>query len=496
MKGAVTASTQAAADAGAAILRAGGNAADAAVAAGLATCVADPCNTGLGGYGGYLVVQRPGEAARCVQFPLCARQDDTPESLAAPGPDTGPGCSTLPQVVAGLARALEEFGTLSWAAACAPAIALAREGVLANATNTRALGDQRDAPFVAECFVIETGPSGVLRFRQPLLARTLEAMAAHGAGWFYDGPLAGIAERAWRDAGFALDAREWRRGGEAVRTVPAATYEAHGIRLHAGPLGLSGSACLFATFAAAARIAREASIVQPEGLAALAGAMAAIWQHRFAHNDFTRVGIDAWIEAALADRDAGRQGVAEAAHTAHLNAVDGEGMLAALTFTHGPAWFGGRWALPGSGVVMNGGMHNFRRAAPVRDGARWLGASNMAPTIADDGRGGRVALGCPGARRIPSNVAMVLARRYLAGEPLQAAVSGGRLHAEGRDRVFWEVDRLPPETREALQPRFGRVDPEDSRNYFGPLSALGIDAAGAVELALDDRDWRAYGARA
>jgi gamma-glutamyltranspeptidase / glutathione hydrolase len=374
--------------------------------------------------------------------------------------------------------------------------ALAHDGVLANATNTRALEEHHGAAFEEECFFVENGKSGSMRFRQPLLARTLEQMAAQGAEWFYRGPLAAVAERAWHDAGLTLGAEAWRSGGEGVRTVAAASYEVGGIRLNSGPLGLSGSACLFATFEGAARIARETVITQPEGLAALAGAMASLWQHRFAHNDFTAVPIEAWIEAALANRDAGRAGVVEAAHTAHLNACDADGMMAALTFTHGPAWFGGRWALPGTGVVMNGGMHNFRRSAPVRDGERLLGASNMAPTLADDGRGGRVALGCPGARRIPSNIAMVLARRYLAGESLQDAVSGGRLHAEGRERVTWEDARLPHGTYAALQTRFAKVEPEDSRNYFGPLSALGIDAAGAIELALDDRDWRAFGARA
>ena len=96
------------------------------------------------------------------------------------------------------------------------------------------------------------------------------------------------------------------------------------------------------------------------------------------------------------------------AHTAHVNAVDREGMLAALTFTHGPAWFGGRWAIAGSGVVMNGGMHNFGRSAPVRHGSCRFGVSNMTPTIATNGR--------VGLSRIPPRISSSLCIRKPAAE--------------------------------------------------------------------------------
>lgn len=497
MNGAVTASTQAAADAGASILAGGGNAADAAVAAALATCVADPCNTGLAGYGGYMVVQRPGEAAICVQFPLCAPSNATPEGLARTYPEAGPGCSSVPNVVPGLARALADFGGRSWAEVSAPAITLARDGVVANATNTRAFARNRERAFVSECFVLEEGGPGMpgLRFRQPRLARTLEFMATQGPEWFWQGPLGELAQRAWLAQGRDVPEADWRDPGEAVQVVPAASFEAHGVRIQAAPLGLSGSACVFATFAAAARIAREESLSAAAGLARLAAAMASLWQYRFAMpsgNDFAGIDLDRWIDAALSTPAAARAGPVESAHTAHLNAVDAEGMIAALTFTHGPNWFGGRWALGDSGVIMNAGMPNFTRAAPLRRGARLFGVSNMTPCIATDAAGARVAVGCPGARRIPSNIALVLARHLIAGDGLQAAVSGGRLHAESSDLVTFEEERLGPDTRRALGARFARVEAEDSENYYGPLTALAIAASGAVEAAVDDRVWEGF----
>jgi len=141
-------------------------------------------------------------------------------------------------------------------------------------------------------------------------------------------------------------------------------------------------------------------------------------------------------------------------------------------------------------------MANFARAAPLRRGTRLFGVSNMTPVIATSATAGRVAVGCPGARRIPSNIALVLARRFLAGEGLQAAVSGGRFHAEAPGLVSFEEDRLGPAARTALEARFTRVEPEDSENYFGPLTAIGSTSAGEIHTAVDDRVWQGFRAPA
>lgn len=496
MRGAVTASTQDAADAGAAILARGGNAVDATVAAALATCVADPCNTGIGGYGGYMLVHARDGSARCVQFPLCAPSNAAADSLRHAYPDAGPACSSVPNVVPGLALALAELGSLSWAEVSAPAIALAHDGVQANPTNQAAFARNRDQAFVGECFVLEERASA-LRFRQPRLARTLERMAEHGPEWFSRGPLGEIAQKAWRAAGADVPEGDWREPGDAAQVVAAAQFEAGGIRMRAAPLGLSGSACVFAMVAAAARIG--ASFATPSGMAQLAAATASIWQYRFAMpsgNDFSEVDIAAWVEAALAAPPAARTAEAEIAHTAHLNVIDGGGTLAALTFTQGPQWFGGRWALGDSGVVMNAGMQNFARSAPLRRGKRLFGVSNMTPTSASDAAGERVAVGCPGARRIPANVALVLARRFIAAQGLQAAVSAARFHAEGSGLVTFEEDRGEAGTRAELERHFARVEAEDDGNYFGPLTALGVSPSGEIRAAVDDRSWEGFSAYA
>ena len=500
MGGAVTASSQEAADAGVRVLRAGGNAVDAAIAAAFAACVADPSNVGLGGYGGFMVVGRRGESARCVQFPLCAPSRTAPDGLARQYPDFGPACSSVPNVVAGLGRAARDFATLPWPTLLQPAIDLAHDGVVANTPTRRALELCRGLPFVAECFVLNedgVGRDARLGFRQPALAATLETLAERGPEWFYDGPLARSAQHALHDAGSDTSLDDWLRRDDAIETVPAATFECEGLRICAPPLGLTGSACLFAMYAAASRVHAGLGLTHETAIAELAAAMASIWQYRFSTssgNDFSRVDVARWVDDALAYGIESRV-APDVSHTAHLNAVDGNGTLAALSFTHGHAPFGGRWAIPASGVVMNAGMHNFTGSAAVRRNGRWLGVSNMTPTIADDTAGNRLAIGCPGARRIPSNVAMALAWHRLAGCNLQQAVSAGRVHAEDRTRVSCEIGRLGPARTQALRRRFAVVEDETGESYYGPLTAVCIAPTG-IELALDDRLFGGFGGRA
>jgi gamma-glutamyltranspeptidase/glutathione hydrolase len=499
MSGAITASSQEAADAGVSVLRAGGNAVDAAVAAALATCVADPSNVGLGGYGGFMLVAPRGAPARCIAFPLCAPASLSPDTLTREYPSSGPPCSSVPNVVAGIGRAAREFGTLPWATLVEPAIALARNGVTANMTTRRALDLCRGLPFVAECFLLHEEPTGretALTFRQPALAATLASLAERGPDWFYEGPLGGTAQRAAQEAGSNTSLDDWRRYDEAVQSTLAPTFECNGLRMFAAPLDLSGSPCLFAMFAAASRASTREGLIVGSALADLAHAMASVWQYRFAApsgNELSDVDITEWVDRALkCDRQTSL--APRISHTAHLNAVDGDGTMVALTFTHGHAPFGGRWAIPASGVIMNAGMHNFTASPVVEHNGRVFGVSNMTPTIAVDDEDVSIAIGCPGARRIPSNIAMALAWHRLAGYGLQQAVSAGRVHAEDHARVSCETARLGGARAEALRRRFRVVEDETGESYYGPLTAIRY-APTQIEIGLDDRLFKGFGAR-
>jgi gamma-glutamyltranspeptidase/glutathione hydrolase len=486
---AVSASSSSAAEAGISILRQGGNAVDAAVATALASCIADCCNTGIGGYGGHMLVAPPGEAAVSIDFNMwvpAAHADRRPVG-------GGPRASVVPNVVAGLDRALAAMGTMSWAEVTAPAIALCADGVEANRTLQAAFAQVAGADFLAECFEIEPSASGEkasgFRFRQPALARTLEQMAARGPAWFYNGPIGSRAVAAMRAAGSDVTEAEWREAPQAVTIAQAPSMRIGEAVVYSTPLGTTGSLCMFGTLAAGAALAREQTLDSPEGITAWVSQIASMWSYRFGAPDGNRVsvdGLEGWIERAFASNM--RAAIPKSTgHTCHLNTLDGDGMMAAVTLTHGPAWFGTRWAVPESSVVVNAGAHLLAGVAPVLVGLRAYAVTNMAPTIVRPGDGAALAVGCPGARRIPTILGVVLARHLFGGDDLQAAVSRGRFHAESRDLATVEAGRADASVVAALRKRFATVEEEGVEQYFGPFTGIRREAGGAISLGLDDR---------
>src|ERR671919_609108 len=146
--GMVAAKTPGAAAAGADVLRRGGNAVDAAVTTAFTAGVVEPWMNGIGG-GGYMVVQASDEAPTVVSYPMVAPAGARPEMfpLSGAGSDAelfgwpavvdsanvwGYRSVAVPGTVAGLALALERWGTMTLADAIAPAVRLAREGFVAD----------------------------------------------------------------------------------------------------------------------------------------------------------------------------------------------------------------------------------------------------------------------------------------------------------------------------------------------------------------------------
>src|SRR5262249_31309317 len=142
--GIVVAQYRAAAEVGAAMLRSGGNAGDAAGVAAFALSALEPWNSGLGGIG-YMLVQRPSAAAQVIEFGAVSPRKLDPAAFPLTGKGggelfawpqveddrniRGPLSIAVPGSVDGYGFALERFGSLPWAQVIEPAIALAEAGL-------------------------------------------------------------------------------------------------------------------------------------------------------------------------------------------------------------------------------------------------------------------------------------------------------------------------------------------------------------------------------
>ena len=207
--GVVSAADPRAAEAGAQMLRQGGNAADAAVATAIALTVVEPQSSGLGG-GGFFTIH-DAKTGRMVTIdgretgPAAAlptrflRPDGTP---MAHGEAIWGGRSVgVPGTVALAARVHERWGKLPWAALFAPAIRLARGGWTISPRFARLLEARADmvaASANARVFLRADGtplPVGT-RLSNPALADTLDAIASGGPDAFYRGPIAAQIARA------------------------------------------------------------------------------------------------------------------------------------------------------------------------------------------------------------------------------------------------------------------------------------------------------------
>lgn len=458
-----------AATAGNAVLAAGGNAVDAAVAAALVVGVTALPSTGIGGYGGHLVLARPDGTTAAIDFNTTAPAAATAEMFRADAAGRVEGNAHLhgwlsvgvPGVLAGLQLALDKHGTKRFADLVAPAARKARDGFpvtrgVAAAVRASAALFARD-PGSAKLYLKNGEPlAGGDTFRNPDLAALLDGLAAKGrADDFYTGrPAAAIAAAFRRHGGLVTEAD--LAAYRAVEVAPLA-LEWRGKTVHTPPPTAGGLTVLQTLAALKALGWDRLDPADPATTRAKVEALRVAWTDRFRLlGDPRRVEVPvarlsseqyaadtaARVRAALR---AGRpvEGASDgrsAGGTIHLSAVDRTGLTVALTFTHGES-FGSRVTVDGLGLTLGHGVSRFDprpgRANSVGPGKRPL--HNMCPTVVTADGKPLLAVGATGGRRIPNSVFDVLAYRVGAGLSLAEAVKAPRVHTEGDAVVTLEV---------------------------------------------------------
>jgi gamma-glutamyltranspeptidase/glutathione hydrolase len=454
-RGMVVSQSRAAAEAGVAILDAGGTAADAAVGAAFALAAMEPWNSGLGGIG-FAQLAAPGQPVRTLDFGPVAPAGLDPARFPLTGamkqdlfawPEVegdrnihGPLSFVIPSAVAGYAALHEAHGRLPAADVLAPAIALARRGLpqdwfttlkVANAAAVLRLYPESARLYLPGGLPPVAPYQGMPGFfRLGALPATLERLSHAGLRDFYEGEIAAAIAADVREMGGLLT--EADLAGCRARFLPAVAAPWRDRTLH-----LSNGLTATPTFRRVLALMEGADWSGAEPSAA--------W-----HLALARA-----LHAAYAERLAGlgeAEPRAAESCTTHLTVCDADGMMVAMTTTLLSS-MGSRVVLPRSGVLMNNGVMWFdpRPGTPnaMAPGKRPL--TNMSPVIATDASGRPdLALGASGGRRILAAVFQMLS--YVAGFGMDPEVAARhpRLDVSGPEGVTADR-RLPAATLAALQ---------------------------------------------
>jgi gamma-glutamyltranspeptidase/glutathione hydrolase len=459
-KGMVVSQVKAAAEAGVAMLEAGGTALDAAAATAFALAALEPWNSGLGGIG-FALVHKAGEReAKVVDFgpvsPAGLRPELFPlgegmsEHLFA-WPNVvdernvhGPLSFVIPSAPAGYAALHAMGGRLPWKDVLAPAIALAKAGLPADWFGAMKIAssaaDLRRYPESARIYLpggLPPTPPYVGPAKRLILGRlpeTLARIAEAGVADFYRGDIAASIAADVAAMGGVLSAADL--AGCATRTTAPSRHPWHG-RVIQGAGGLTAAPTMQRVLE---RLAGHAFGAEPDAafFTAFAHAMQAAYAERL---------------AGLGDLSDANPRAAEAC-TTHLTAVDAEGTMVSVTTTLLSS-MGSRTVLPGTGVLMNNGVFWFdpRPGQPNSIGPSKRPLCNMSPVIVTEDDRPIITAGASGGRRILASVLQMLMFVLDYRMDPVAAAHHPRIDVSGPDTVTADR-RLSPAILAGLAERF------------------------------------------
>jgi gamma-glutamyltranspeptidase/glutathione hydrolase len=526
--GAVVSDCTQATKAGLAMLQAGGNAVDAAVATAFVLAVAYPTAGNLGG-GGFAVLHF-GSDDRALDFretaPAAASRDMYADATP-PGADAGASAhpagtsrdgwlsSGTPASVAGLWALHSAKGSKPWKEVLAPAIAMARDGLVVDQAFADEIDDLKSRllkdPTSAALFFPGGAPPKVgSTWKNPDLARVLERIAEKGPAGFYEGPTAEAIASEMKAHGGLVTLADLH-GYEAKWRAPL-VFDYHGARVVAMPPPSSGGVTL----------AMIAHILEPYDLPhqpwhsatqlhyvfeamrrAFAARNARLGDPDFVHNPVEELLSPTWADAqrktispdhATPSSEIPSLGVPTGGpHTTNLSVVDGQGNAVALTTTIN-WYFGSGITVAGTGMVLNNEMDDFASVPGRANGfglvqgepnaiapkKRMLSSMSPIVVLGKDGKPVLVA-GAAGGPRIITSVFQVLMNARDYGLDPVAAVDAPRFHMQHLpDLLLYEKDGLEPELREKL---VGMGYTLKESGHLADANAIGLTPGGWIPAA-------------
>jgi gamma-glutamyltranspeptidase/glutathione hydrolase len=466
-----------AAQVGADILKAGGNAVDAAVAIGFALAVTHPQAGNLGGGGFMLIALSGGKKLTAIDYretaPAAASRDmflDENGNVDRDRARYSRASAGVPGTVAGLLYALEHYGTLPRERVIAPAIKLAEEGFPVSFGLALALSASHerfaDDPSSRAYFEHPNGEPYKLGeiLRQPDLAKTLRAIRDLGAKGFYEGPVAALIVDEMKNSGLitAEDLKNYRpierepvRGtylGYSIASMPPpSSGGAHVIQMlnilegyDLAKLGHNTADTIHRLVEAMRRAYadRAAYLGDPDYVKVpLAGIVSKAYAAQL------RAGIDLNRATRSEDVSAGKLPPQEGDQTTHFSIMDKDGNAVSNTYTLNLA-FGSGYSVDGAGFLLNNEMDDFsaKPGAPnafgliggaanaIAPGKRPL--SSMAPTIVLKNGAPYLVTGSPGGSTIITVVLQEILNVLEFKMNVAEATAVSRIHHQ------WQPDNI------------------------------------------------------
>jgi gamma-glutamyltranspeptidase/glutathione hydrolase len=513
-----------AADVGVAVLKAGGNAVDAAVAVGFALAVTHPTAGNIGG-GGFMLVRMADGRTAFLDFrekaPLQATRNMYLDAEGKVTKDSLVGwrASGVPGSVRGFELAHKKFGQKAWANLVTPAVKLAAEGFPLSYSLSQSLKNKATSERLAQfpdskrIFLnVEFGE----RLVQSDLAETLRRIRDRGASDFYEGETAKRLAAAMEANGGTITLADLKNYQVAERTPLRGHYRDYEVITSpppsAGGVGmlqmfgmLDGSGYEKSGAGSAASIHYVAEVMRR---------FYADRSEYFGDPDFFKVpipklldpryissrrnSIDPQHATSSQQIRPGNLNAYESTETTHYNVVDSDGNAVAVTYTLNGG-FGSGVTAPGLGFLLNNEMDDFSakpgeenmfhlvqgEANAIQPGKRPL--SSMTPTILLHGGKLFMVIGAPGGGRIINGVFQVMLNVLDFHMNMQEAIDYPRFHHQWMPDELYMEKGFSPDTAALLRAMGHKLAPYDARSpEIARVEAILIDG-GWLQGASDGR---------
>ena len=501
------------------ILRAGGNAIDAAVAAAFVLAVIHPTAGNIGG-GGFMVYRSNSGAVTALDFrekaPAGATADMFQDSTGQIVETSliGHLASGVPGSVAGLTAAHARFGNFHLSVVMEPAIRYAEQGVVLDSHRASSFTPTKIERFnrfesSRRKFLADGGPpqEGTL-FVQPDLARTLQAISDSGSAGFYRGRVADLLVAEMERGGGIITLEDLKNYSVAWRDPIEITYRNYTV--YSMPPPSSGGVTLGETLNILESFDSLPSFSTPEQIHVTAEAMRRAFIDRnndLGDPDFVDLPLARLLSKDYARRlwatiEPGHASVTppfgtqlrEGDNTTHISVVDADGNAVGITTTLNSS-YGNSVVVSGAGFLLNNEMDDFTgapgqpnqfgliqgEANSIAPHKRMLSA--MAPTIVLDPEGDLfMVLGAPGGPRIITAVTQVLSNTIDFGMSLIEAIGAPRIHHQSLpDQIYYEPGALTNVTIDELE-KMGHTVVERTSG-IGIISAIMAEGDGWIGVA-------------